>query len=74
MGQAQDFKVGDNVLWEYADIIECGTIAWIENNLMGIHVPDEGKFKFSTNSARKINGQWLGHRPYQGYQERLHKG
>ncbi|MCK4387097.1 MAG: hypothetical protein KAV41_03400 [Candidatus Pacebacteria bacterium] len=70
----QDFKTGDHVWWDYyyAETICRGIIDWIENNLMRIRIPGEKDGCEENASARKINGQWLVHRSYQGYKEPLH--
>jgi len=76
MNIEQEFKIGDCVCWNayYEDLaIECGKVKefWEEDLI----IIDLGKIDGCTVStgARKINGQWLVHRPYQGCKDPIYK-
>jgi len=74
MNQTQHFGVGDSVWWFYSDttMVEYGRIEWIQGCLMSIREPDVGTCKVSITAGR-VEGRWLVHRSYQGYQEPLYK-
>ena len=70
--KTNNFGVKDYVYWvnDCGKPTHYGIITEIEGNSMDIQIPCKVKCQIST-SAKKIHGEWLVHRPYQGYKASL---